>query len=195
MIARKLATVERVLCASPAFLAKHGKLTTVASLARVPCLVQGPPPTRWTFDPPDGPTAVDVDGCMRSSNVIALRDATQRSLALVSLGSQPGSSPTILPRNDSCASFPQSRCQSSKSTACFTLARRARLPSMQCSTSYGPSCRVDPRWSAADVSPMQTNAPKVARRISKRKKLQLLVAFFAQRAGAIDCAQVWLPFG
>ncbi len=85
VIARKLATVDRVLCASPAFLAKHGRIATVAALARVPCLVQGPAPTRWSFDLPDGPSSVEVDGRVRTSNVIALREAVLAGLGVARL--------------------------------------------------------------------------------------------------------------
>ena len=85
VIARKLATVDRVLCASPAFLAKHGRIATVPALARVPCLVQGPAPTRWSFDLPDGPASVEVDGRVRTSNVIALREAVLAGLGVARL--------------------------------------------------------------------------------------------------------------
>lgn len=77
VIARKLATAERVLCASPAFLAKY-RISSLAALARVPCVVQGPPPTRWSFDG----TTIEVDGRMRTTNVIALRDAVLAGLGV-----------------------------------------------------------------------------------------------------------------
>jgi DNA-binding transcriptional LysR family regulator len=78
LVARRLATVRRVLCASPAFLAQSSSIASVADLARVPCVVQGPAPTRWHFasaDPPGGMDAVVVDGRFRTNNVIAIRNA------------------------------------------------------------------------------------------------------------------------
>ena len=85
VIARRLATIDRVLCASPAFIARHGRITTIAALARVPCVVQGPAPTRWSFDLPDGPTTVEVDGRVRSTSVIALRQAVLAGLGVARL--------------------------------------------------------------------------------------------------------------
>lgn len=75
VVARRIATVRRVLCATPAFLRKHGAPGTVEELLRLPCVVQGPPPTRWRFDAPEGPAFLEVDGRLRSNNVVALRDA------------------------------------------------------------------------------------------------------------------------
>jgi DNA-binding transcriptional LysR family regulator len=85
VIARKLATVDRVLCASPAFLARHGRIASIEALARVPCLLQGPPPTRWSFDTPHGPASVEVDGRVRTTNVIALREAALAGLGVARL--------------------------------------------------------------------------------------------------------------
>jgi DNA-binding transcriptional LysR family regulator len=74
-VARRLATLRRLLCASPAFLRKHGAVLSMEALMRLPCLPQGSPPSRWHFETPEGPASVEVDGRMRSNNVLALRDA------------------------------------------------------------------------------------------------------------------------
>jgi DNA-binding transcriptional LysR family regulator len=77
VVARKLMTVERVLCAAPAFLAKHPKISTVASLGGLPCVLQGPAPApqKWAFETPSGPEVVSVRGRVRTNNVVALRAA------------------------------------------------------------------------------------------------------------------------
>ena len=76
IIARKLASVERVLCVAPEFLAKHAKISTVESLSNVPCVLQGPAPTQWSFLSTTGTqTWVPVDGRFRTNNVFALREA------------------------------------------------------------------------------------------------------------------------
>ncbi len=75
LVARRLTTLRRILCASPGFLRKHGAVRSMEALQQLPCVVQGPPPTRWRFETPDGPASVEVDGRMRSNNVVALRDA------------------------------------------------------------------------------------------------------------------------
>ncbi len=85
IIARKLATYERVLCATPALLKKHGPIKTVDALARVPCVILGAAPTRWHFETPAGPQSVTVEGRVRSNNVLALRDASLAGLGLAQL--------------------------------------------------------------------------------------------------------------
>lgn len=78
LVARRLATVRRVLCASRGFLAQHGPIESTADLARSPCVVQGPAPTRWHFAGAEPPHALDdvvVDGRLRTNNVIAVRSA------------------------------------------------------------------------------------------------------------------------
>ena len=75
LLARRLATIRRVLCASPAFLARHEPIASTADLSRVPCVVQGAAPTRWQFAPGQDVDAIVVDGRFRTNNVIALRNA------------------------------------------------------------------------------------------------------------------------
>lgn len=75
LVARRLTTFDRVVCASPQFLARHGPIETVARLADVPCLIHGPTEATWSFETPSGPQSVVVDGRMRSNNFLALRDA------------------------------------------------------------------------------------------------------------------------
>jgi DNA-binding transcriptional LysR family regulator len=85
LVARRLATYERVLCATPAFLKKHGAIKTVDALAGVACVILGGSPARWHFDTPDGPRSVAVEGRIRSNNVLALRDAALAGLGVVQL--------------------------------------------------------------------------------------------------------------
>ena len=75
LVERRLAMFDRMLCASPAFLREHGPITSVAELARVPCVVQGPRPANWLFDTPSGSESVAVDGRVRTNNLIATRAA------------------------------------------------------------------------------------------------------------------------
>lgn len=82
IVARRLATFERVVCASPQFLAKHGPIESVAGLARVPCLVHGPTEAVWSFETRGGPQSVVVDGRMRSNNLLALRHAVVAGLGV-----------------------------------------------------------------------------------------------------------------
>ena len=75
IVARKLAIMDRVLCASPAFVAKHSKLNTIEALGRVPCVVQGNA-SRWVFEPGENqqPNVIDVRGRLRTNSILALRE-------------------------------------------------------------------------------------------------------------------------
>ena len=85
VVARTLATYKRVLCATPAFLKKHGPIKTVDALAGIPCLILGAAPTRWNLETPEGPQSLIVEGRLRSNNVLALRDAALAGLGIVQL--------------------------------------------------------------------------------------------------------------
>jgi DNA-binding transcriptional LysR family regulator len=85
VVARRLATYERVVCAAPALLAKHGPLTAVDALAGVPCVSLGGSPSRWEFQTADGPKTVTVDGRLRTNNILALRDAALAGLGVVQM--------------------------------------------------------------------------------------------------------------
>ena len=65
LISRKLADCPRVLCASPAYLEKHGAPKQIKDLAGHNCLVlrfSESAEARWTLMTPDGPQAVTVSG-------------------------------------------------------------------------------------------------------------------------------------
>jgi DNA-binding transcriptional LysR family regulator len=75
LAARRLASFERVLCASPRLLAECGSIDEVSKLSKLPCIVHGAPPTVWEFETPGGPASVVVDGRLRMNNLLAIRDA------------------------------------------------------------------------------------------------------------------------
>lgn len=56
LIARRLAPIRHTVCASPAYLARHGTPQTAADLARHPCLVYSnlSDPGLWAYTSPDG---------------------------------------------------------------------------------------------------------------------------------------------
>lgn len=76
VVARRLASFERVVCASPKLLKKCGPINAVAKLSELPCVVHGAPPTVWEFQTEEGPVLVAVDGRLRTNNLLAVRDAT-----------------------------------------------------------------------------------------------------------------------
>jgi DNA-binding transcriptional LysR family regulator len=57
-------------------------ITSVASLADVPCIVLGAPPTRWQLETLEGPQAVVVQGRVRTNNILAIRDAALAGLGV-----------------------------------------------------------------------------------------------------------------
>ncbi len=82
LVARRLVTLERVLYASPRLLAKTGRIHDVAKLAELPCVLHGASPTEWRFQTADGQESVTVDGRLRTSNLLAVRDAVVAGLGI-----------------------------------------------------------------------------------------------------------------
>ncbi|MBV8273628.1 MAG: LysR family transcriptional regulator [Cupriavidus sp.] len=74
LVARPLAPSLRVICASPAYLARHGVPRHPEDLRRHNCLILGDQST-WRFDTPVGETSVGVRGNLRVDNGEVIRDA------------------------------------------------------------------------------------------------------------------------
>jgi len=85
VVSRKLAWIDRVLCASPEFLQARRAPKTVEALASLPCVIQGTGRMQWSFETSSGPVSVSVDGPIRTNNVLAARDAAQASLGIARL--------------------------------------------------------------------------------------------------------------
>lgn len=79
LVARRIASNQRVLCASPAFLQRHGTPGTPADLARLDCLLlfgRHGRQTNWQLQGPDGAWhEVAVSGPLESNLGELLRDA------------------------------------------------------------------------------------------------------------------------
>jgi DNA-binding transcriptional LysR family regulator len=74
LVARRIASGDRVLCASAAYLRKHGAPRHPCELAKHACLRYSlhSTPGKWTFEGPDGKTTVDVGGRLQINNSVAL---------------------------------------------------------------------------------------------------------------------------
>ncbi|MCC8362438.1 LysR family transcriptional regulator [Lysobacter sp. A6] len=85
LVARKLASNRRVLCASPDYLRKHGAPQTPEDLARHECLLlvgtQGRQDV-WRLQGPDGEVAVRVQGRIESNQGELLRDAAVAGMGI-----------------------------------------------------------------------------------------------------------------
>lgn len=81
LVARKLASERRVICATPAYLARAGTPQTLADLASHNCLTAGAQDV-WRLDGPDGPHELRVKGNIRSNSSDFVRSALMQGLGL-----------------------------------------------------------------------------------------------------------------
>ena len=86
LVARKLAPIRTMLCAAPAYLARHGAPRTAADLRDHNCLGYTlPTPAsaeRWTFGR-EGDVVVPVAGTFRANNGDALREAAVAGIGII----------------------------------------------------------------------------------------------------------------
>lgn len=77
LISRQLARNSRVVCAAPAYLARHGRPRQADDLARHACLMLHRPGRGilpWTLQTPDGPVALRIDAAITCDNGDLLRE-------------------------------------------------------------------------------------------------------------------------
>lgn len=74
LVARRLADSPRVLCASPDYIARHGRVQTINDLDDHECLVLTGT-THWKFTGPDGDVRQRVSGRLTSNTLEALHQA------------------------------------------------------------------------------------------------------------------------
>jgi DNA-binding transcriptional LysR family regulator len=80
LVARKLAPNHRVLCASSAYLDKHGTPTSVADLARHKLLVHNA--DHWRLEGPDGTVHVPVASVVSTNSSEVIREAVLAGLGI-----------------------------------------------------------------------------------------------------------------
>ncbi|SHH24294.1 LysR family transcriptional regulator [Ferrimonas marina] len=81
LIARKLATDRRLVCAAPSYLERHGEPTSPEQLQQHQCIdLVGL--ENWSFDTPEGPLTVRTGGRIRTDNGDAMRDACVAGLGI-----------------------------------------------------------------------------------------------------------------
>ena len=87
LVARRICDMERVICASPAYLRKHGTPRKPADLAEHNCLVLAASPQfhQWPFDTADGVRIVEVEGNVTASNAETLVQLAIMGLGLIRL--------------------------------------------------------------------------------------------------------------
>ena len=87
LVARRICDMERVICASPAYLKKRGTPRKPADLADHNCLVLAASPQfhQWPFDTPDGVRNIEVYGNVTASNAETLVQLAIMGLGLIRL--------------------------------------------------------------------------------------------------------------
>lgn len=89
LVARRLMTASKLVCASPAYWRQHGKPATPEELTRHNCLLYASVPmvNEWVFDGPAGEARVEVSGNLLVNGPAALREAAMGGLGVVRLTS------------------------------------------------------------------------------------------------------------
>jgi DNA-binding transcriptional LysR family regulator len=82
LIARRICLMERVICAAPSYLKRHGVPRTPDDLLQHNCILVSTHPPVWPFDAPDGPPR----GVRVRGNVTANNAETAVQLAILGLG-------------------------------------------------------------------------------------------------------------
>ncbi|TIM25615.1 MAG: LysR family transcriptional regulator, partial [Mesorhizobium sp.] len=87
LIARKLGSTHRLLCASPDYLARHGMPKRLADLAHHQCVIAGPSTsgTHWVLDGPHGQETVTVAGRFAANEMQAVVAATLAGFGIAQL--------------------------------------------------------------------------------------------------------------
>lgn len=81
LVARKLGSETRMMCASPKYLKTHGTPKTLADLESHNCLVAGAQDA-WRLEGPDGPLELRVTGTIRSNSADFVREALLNGLGI-----------------------------------------------------------------------------------------------------------------
>ena len=87
LVARRICDMERVICASPEYLRRHGTPRAPEDLAGHNCLVLAATPQfhRWPFDYPEGVRNVEVGGNVTASNAETLVQLAAMGLGIIRL--------------------------------------------------------------------------------------------------------------
>lgn len=85
LVARRLASVDRYVCASPSYLARRGTPSQPEEMAQHDCLLYAyhSVPTVWRLKGPDRDAAVEVSGTLVSNHAEVLVEAAAHDLGLV----------------------------------------------------------------------------------------------------------------
>ncbi len=85
LIARKIATSRSLICASPAYLAKHSAPMHPSELEAHSCLSYRIDPRRnhWSFESPQGSLNIPISGRLKANSLVFLRDSALAALGII----------------------------------------------------------------------------------------------------------------
>jgi DNA-binding transcriptional LysR family regulator len=88
LVARRICLMERVICAAPSYLRRHGTPRTPDDLQRHNCLLVSSHPnmTHWPFDTPQGTRTVKVRGNIVANNAETAVQLAIRGFGIIRLG-------------------------------------------------------------------------------------------------------------
>ena len=88
LIACKIVDLTQIICASPAYLARHGRPLVPSDLTHHRCLVLNgiPEPTTWKFHDGTGPVAVEIKGAVSADSSDVLLRLAVEGVGIVRLG-------------------------------------------------------------------------------------------------------------
>jgi DNA-binding transcriptional LysR family regulator len=88
LIACKIVDLTQIICASPEYLARHGRPLIPSDLTRHRCLILNgiPEPTTWTFHGDNGRVAVEVRGAVSADSSDVLLRLAMEGVGIVRLG-------------------------------------------------------------------------------------------------------------
>jgi DNA-binding transcriptional LysR family regulator len=88
LIACKIVDLTQIICASPEYLARHGRPLVPSDLTRHRCLILNgiPEPTTWTFHGDTGRVAVEVGGAVSADSSDVLLRLAMEGVGIVRLG-------------------------------------------------------------------------------------------------------------
>lgn len=81
LVARKLATNHRVICATPSYLDKAGEPASLNDLSKFNCLTAAAQEV-WRLEGPDGPVSIRVNGNIRTNSTEVVRESVIAGLGI-----------------------------------------------------------------------------------------------------------------
>ncbi len=80
IVAKELLSCDRVVCAAPGFLARHGPIDSLSALAAAPCIIYRG--NVWDFETSEGRKSITARGPLTTNNLMVVRAAVLASVGV-----------------------------------------------------------------------------------------------------------------